>query len=233
MTYNSYDPIILIIYIAVVAYVLNRMVVNFNDEYKIKFDESLFKEELEKLNLQDVINVGFNFDKQYEFDKLKQLKIKITNKSKTHAVYVDWDGSTVTDFRGRSRRVTRVVPGNTLDLFGEQVSSAIAPDTSLSEVITAEDALNRKDSKEAPIALQVDVTKTLVNPKDLEPKKVDPTRFGKFMKRVVELEFYVDLAIRIIGPTSLANNDRALIRCKLILSKLHWTAALPWNPRNG
>jgi hypothetical protein len=231
MTYNTYDPIILIIYITIVAYVINRMILNFNDEYKVKLDEDLFKEEVAKLNLQDTIGVGFNFDKQYEFDKLKQLKIKITNKSSTHALHVDWDESTITDFRGRSRRVTRVVPGNTIDLFQEQVSSAIAPGTSLSEIITAEDALNRKDPKDTKVALEMDVAKALVNPKDLEPRKIEPVKYGKFMRRVLELDVYLDLAIRVVGPTSILNNDRALVRCKLVFTKLHWTAALPWNPR--
>jgi hypothetical protein len=231
MTYNPYDPIILIIYIAIVAYVINRMIDSFNDEYKIKLDEDLLKEDLTKIDLQDVIAIGFRFDKQYEFDKLKQLSIKVTNKSKTHAIYVDWDNSTLTDLRGRSRRVTRVVPGNTLDLFQEQVSSAIAPDTSLGETITAEDALSRKDPKDIKVALEMDVAKAIVDPTALKPKKVDPTRFGKFKARVIDLDFYLDLAVRFAGPTSITHGDRALIRCKFVLSKLHWTAALPWNPR--
>jgi hypothetical protein len=218
---NPIDPIIFIIYIVCVSYVIFKMIDNFNDEYTIRMDAAALQDELKKHDLQDTLAIGFGFAKHYEFDKLKQLNMTVSNKSKSQSVYIDWDACALTNFGGgQSRRVIRLLPVSSDDVSVEQVYSTVSPGTALQATITAEDVLNRKDPK-SPVATFVDVAKPLVNPRGNQ----------KFIKHVIDLEFYCDLAFRTIGVTSFSGGDRAVIRCKFILSKVPWTAALPWNPR--
>lgn len=230
------DAVLLTVYLVVTAVVLFRLFNSFNDEYTVKLDEDHLKAQLETQKLQDVIGVGFGFDKRYEFgknDKFKQFGINVTNKSKTHSIYVDWDYCALTDLMGRSRRVTRLVPGSTLDLFQVQAFSSVAPEMTLKETITAEDVLKRNESKDSPVALKIEVDKPLLDFNALDKGK-DPEkrRYKRFYERVDPLEIFFDLAVRFIGPTSLADGDRTQIRCRLELKKLPWKAGLPWNPRD-
>ncbi|MBL1176418.1 hypothetical protein [Pantanalinema sp. GBBB05] len=227
--------IIFTVYLLCIAYFLYRIINAFNDEYRIRLDEEMLKKQLEALSLQEILGVSFKFEKRYEFDKLKQLVINISNKSKSHSIYVDWDYCALTDFEGRSRRVTRLMPGSTLDLFQEQVFSPIAPNTTLKETITAEDVLKRRDSDpKLPVALELQVTKVLVDIKALNnPKGPDTNkrRYARFMQQKQDLEFFLELALRLVGPVRSLGGDRAHLLCRFVLTKLPWTAGLPWNPK--
>ncbi|MBW4471965.1 MAG: hypothetical protein KME45_16385 [Stenomitos rutilans HA7619-LM2] len=237
---NLVDPIILTAYVLCIIYFLYLIVDAFNDEFTIKLDVDFLKQQLEEQRLQDLLGISVKFDSRYEFDKLKQLAVSISNKAshekvddKPHgiSVYVDWDYCAVTDLDGRSRRVTRLMPGTTVDLFQNQVSSTIGPSTTLKEAITAEDLLQRKGDRKAdkldaasPLNLEVEITKPLIDPGAL--KKND-----KFMKRYTDLEFFLGLAFRIVGPNQPIGGDRVYVLCKFVMHKLHWTAGLPWNPK--
>lgn len=227
--------IIFTIYLLCIAYFLYRIVNAFNDEYTIRLDEEMLKKQLEALSLQEILGVSFKFEKRYEFDKLKQLVINISNKSKSHSIYVDWDYCALTDFEGRSRRVTRLMPGSTLDLFQEQVFSPIAPNTTLKETITAEDVLKRRDSDpKLPVALELEVTKVLVDIKALNHPKgpdINKRRYARFMQQKQDLEFFLELTLRLVGPVRSLGGDRAHLLCRFVLTKLPWTAGLPWNPK--
>ncbi|MGI0485370.1 hypothetical protein ACN4EK_08035 [Pantanalinema rosaneae CENA516] len=222
-------------YLLCIAFFLFWIIRAFNDEYTIRLDEALLKQQLENLSLQNILGVSFKFEKRYEFDKLKQLAISISNKSKSHSIYVDWDYCALTDFEGRSRRVTRLVPGSTLDLFQEQAFSSIAPNTTLKETITAEDVLKRRDpDPKIPVALELEVVKVLVDIKGLNhPKGPDANKkkYARFMQQKQELEFFLELALRLVGPVRTLGGDRVHILCRFVLTKLPWTAGLPWNPK--
>lgn len=234
---SGWDLIILVTYITCVALALSRIINSFNDEYTVKLDEAELKQQLEEQKLQDLIGVSFGFDKRYEYgknDKLNKLGITVKNKSSTHSIYVDWDYCTLTDLQGKARRVARLVPGTTLDLFQSQVFSVVTPETTLKENVTAEDVLKRKEPKDGapPVALEMEVSKPLLDFAALGKAKDDGTKkkFARFQSTVNALSFSLDLAVRLVGPSRSAS-DRALIRCKFIVQKLPWQAGLPWNPR--
>ncbi|MCL6433382.1 MAG: hypothetical protein K6T90_04065 [Leptolyngbyaceae cyanobacterium HOT.MB2.61] len=231
---NPADPIILTAYLLCIAYFISRIIQSFNDEFSIQLDEKALKQSLTEKSfnddkkLDDVIGISFGFDKRYEFDKLKQLSISISNKSSDHSIYVDWDYSALTDLGGRARRVTRLMPGTTTDLFQNQVFSTVAPNTTLKENITAEDLLQRKKEpeKDSPLNLEYEVSKPLID------FKADKKKYEKFMKRAIELEFFLNLAFRLVGPSCPLGGERFYVLCRFILKKYPWTVGLPWNPKN-
>ena len=236
---RAIDPIILAIYLVCITLALSKIVSSFNDEYTASLDDETLKQQLADHNLQDIVGVGFDFEKRYEFgkdDKLKQFKVKVTNKSQTHSVYIDWDCCAMTDLQGRSRRVTRLVPVTTLDLFQNQVFSTVAPGAALQEVITAEDVLKRKEpsDKDSAVALEMEVSKPLLDFEALKKSKDDPPKkkYARFVASIDPLEFSLNLALRLTGTYYSAEGDRIQLRCKFILKKLPWYAGVPWNPKD-
>lgn len=233
---SPWDLLVLITYFVCISAAITRIINSFNDEYAVRLDEDSLKQNLADQKLQDMVGISFSFDKRYEFgkdDKLKKIGVSITNKSKTHSIYVDWDYCTMTDLGSRARRVTRLMPGTTLDLFQSQAFSAIAPETTLKESITAEDVLKRKTPKDdkVPVALEMEVDKPLLDFGGLlKGKDPEKKKYTRFVATVQTLEFFVDLAIRLVGPAR-SSDDHALIRCRFILQKLPWQAGLPWNPK--
>ena len=246
---NLVDPIILTAYLLCIIYFLYRIVDAFNDEYTVRLDADFLNTQLSEQNLQDLLGISFKFDSRYEFDKLKQLAISISNKASYEkvdgkpngiSVYVDWDNCAFTDLDGRSRRVTRLMPGGTIDLFQNQVFSTIAPNTVLKENITAEDLLERKgDRKEgklegvSPVNLEIEVTKPLINlsKPGIKAPAAEKERYAQFMQRYKDLTFFLELALRVVGPNYASGGERVYILCKFVMHKLPWTAGLPWNPR--
>jgi hypothetical protein len=235
---RSIDAIILVIYLVIIAWALSKIVSSFDDEYTVSLDDAMLTQQLADQNLQNIVGVSFDFEKRYEFgkdDKLRQFGVKVTNKSQTHSIYIEWDYCATTDLQGRSRRVTRLIPGTTLDLFQNQVFSTVAPGATLKEMITAEDVLKRKEppNKDAAVALEMEVSKPLLDFEALKKSKDDPPKkkYARFVARIDPLEFSLDLALRLIGSTYSAEGDRIQLRCKFILKKLPWQAGLPWNPR--
>jgi hypothetical protein len=225
---TAVEPIILTAYLLCIAYFLSQIINSLNDEFAVHLDAAALKEQLTKYDLQDKIKISASFNKRYELDKLKQLSISVENKSGEDTIYVDWDQSTVTDLSGRSRRVVRLIPGTALDPSHNQVSSPISPKTTLKESLTAEDAISRKDSK-GPVALAAEVTQPLIILNKLDKKKQ-----ARFIQRRIDLEFFLELACRVVVPSKTPqppSNDRIRIPCKFVVKKLPWTSGLPWNPK--
>ncbi|XHX79974.1 MAG: hypothetical protein RBJ76_08635 [Stenomitos frigidus ULC029] len=247
---NLVDPIILTAYLLCITYFLYLMIDAFNDEFTVRLDADFLKQQLEHQNLQSLIEISVKFDSRYEFDKLKQLAISIKNQAgyepaddKPHGIslYVDWDYCAFTDLDGRSRRVTRLMPGTTVDLFQNQVFSTITPNTTLKENITAEDLLQRKGERKedkldsgSPVNLEIEVTKPLIDLSKPGPKASAATkeRYARFMQRYTDLTFFLELAFRIVGPHRTIGGDRVYVLCKFVMHKLPWTAGLPWNPKS-
>lgn len=225
------DFVLLTIYFLCVTYVLYQIVNSFNDEFTIWLDEDDLKEQLAAQKLSDAIAISFKFDNRYEFDKLQKLQIQITNKSTDHALYVDWDYCALSDQYDprRSRRVTRVVPGSTIDLFQRQVFSVVAPGKALKEDLFAEDMLTRKDGNSP-----VQASKTLIDFTKPDPKKSSDAkkkRYKNFMSGEELFQFDLDLVLRFIGFGTSPTGDRIRIVCRFNIRKLDWTAGLPWNPK--
>ncbi|PSB34295.1 hypothetical protein [Stenomitos frigidus] len=246
---NLVDPIILTAYLLCITYFLYRIIEAFNDEFTVRLDTDFLNTQLNEQNLQDLLAISFKFDSRYEFDKLKQLAVSISNKAgyekadnKPHgiSIYVDWDYCAFTNLDGRSRRVTRLMPGTTVDLFQNQVFSTIAPNTTLKETITAEDLLQRKGERKddkldsaSPMNLEIEVVKPLIDLSKPDPKASadEKERYAKFMQRYEDLIFFLELSLRIVGPNQSIGGDRVYILCKFVMHKLPWTAGLPWNPK--
>lgn len=223
---NNTDLLLLTIYILCVTYVLYQIINSFNDELTIVLEKKDLDKQLEDLKLNDRVEVSFKFDKRYEFDKLKEFGVNVKNKSKEHPVFVDWNMSSVTDLDGKARRVTRLIAGNSLDLFQEQALSPVPPGTTMKEKVVAEDMLARKGD-DGPM----EVSKTLV---DLsKPKKPgDPLkRYLDFVAMQRTLEISLSLMVRFVGDGSPATGYPVPINCKFTLRKLDWKAGLPWNPK--
>jgi len=235
---NPRDLLILTVYLLCLTYFVYQIIHAFNDEFTVRLDEESLKQKLTEQNLQEAIALGFRFDKRYEYDKFKQLAISLNNKSESDSIYVDWDCSTLTDLEGRARRVTRLMPGSTVDLFQPQASSTVTPKTTLKEIITAEDSLqrkgDRKDNKlpaDSPLNLEVEISKPLIDLTPAKPSDPLKKKLARFKDRELELEFFLEIALRLLGPNRPLGGDRIQVNCRFILTKLPWTAGLPWNPR--
>jgi hypothetical protein len=227
------DFVLLTVYLLCVTYVLYQIVDSFNDEFSIRLEEDDLKQQLANYNLTEILGVSFKFDTHYEFEKpesrLDRLAISINNKSQGYPIYIDWDYCSLTDLDEKSRRVTRILPGNTLDLFQDQVFSVIAPSKTLKEAIVAEDMLTRKGDDGA-----MEITKPIIDLSKPDPKKSSEAqrkRYKDFVEGKRELEFFLYLTMRLAGPNTFPTGDRTQIICKFTLTKLDWTAGLPWNPR--
>ncbi|KAM3090309.1 hypothetical protein ACKFKG_29785 [Phormidesmis sp. 146-35] len=224
------DFVLLTVYLLCVTYVLYQIVDSFNDEFHIALNDDELKQHLAAHNLSEILGVSFKFDSHYEFHTLKQLAISINNKSQDHPIYIDWDYCSMTDLDGRSRRVTRLPPGTTLDLSQTQVFSVIAPGRTLKEAIVAEDMLTRKGDDGA-----MDIAKTIINLEKPDPKKsteAQRKRYKNFMEMKEPVKFSLYLTMRLTGPNTISpTGDRTQVICTFTLTKLDWTAGLPWNPR--
>jgi hypothetical protein len=230
---NETNLLILTIYLLCVFYVLFQIVNAFNDEYTIRIDAEELKSELARKKIDDRIEVSFRFDGRYEINsdrnKLKQLSVTVKNKSKDYPIYVDWDYSSMTDwFGGKSRRLARIVAGNSLDLSQQQVFSVINPGLSLQETVVPEDILTRKGDQGI-----VEINKTLLDLSPPPPPAPDAKKkaYKAFLEGKDPLSFTVDLVMRLVDQDSSSNGDRVLVQCKFHLYRLGWKAGLPWNPK--
>lgn len=229
---TEFDFVLLTVYFLCVTYVLFQMVSSFNDEFTIWLDQAYLTEQLTALNLQDTIDISFKFDNRYEFDRLKKLQISITNKSKQHAVQVDWDSCALTDQYDppRSRRVTRFNEAPPMDIFQRQAFSTIAPDKTLKEDLFAEDMLTRRDGDSALQGDKTLIDFTKPNKKASAAKK---KRYQKFMSGEELFKFDLYLVMRFIGSNSAPSGNQIAIVCRFNVRKLDWTAGLPWNPKKS
>jgi len=207
---NQFDLLILAIYIICVTYVINEAIKSLDARFTVRFESDDLKQQLQEQNLQDTIGVGFGLASRYtKPDELQRLPIIISNRSSRYSIYVDWDHSSFTDFDGRSRRVIRLMPGLTTDLFQPQVFSAIAPGKTLKEAVTAEDALKRESDA-------VKIGGPLVN-------------LGSLRTAADKKEFSLRLVLRVYDPTGGGGDDRFhALSCKFAVRRLPWTDALPW-----
>jgi hypothetical protein len=230
---NEANLLILTVYLLCASYVLFQIVNAFNDEYTVKLDQEALTEELKRKRIDHRLDVSFKFDGRYEINsdrnKLNKLAVTVKNKSKDYPIYVDWDYSSMTDwFGGRSRRLTRIVSGRTLDISQEQVFSVINPGLSLQEEIVPEDSLSRQGDKG-----EIEIKKTLLDLSVPPPPAPDAKKkaYKAFLEGVDPLTFSVDLVMRLVDQDSATAGDRILVQCKFRLQRLSWKAGLPWNPK--
>lgn len=224
---TSFDFLLLTIYFLCVTMVLARVIDSFNDEFYVIVDKDELNKQLEAIKLTDRVDISFVFNGRYEFDTLKEFGINVKNKSSEHPLYVDWNTSSLTDLDGKARRVTRLIPGNSIDLFQQQALSPVAANNTLKERIVAEDMLKRKGD-DGPL----EIDKPLL---DLsKPKKPGDglNRYLAFMGLQGRLKFSLNLMLRVVNDGTPSTGYGLPIRCDFELQKLHWHAGLPWNPKD-
>ncbi len=206
------DLLIVVIYLITLVYVGYRAIGNMEDWATVLLDEGALKEQLTINGQPSAIALAVPLQGQYQFNKINDLAQTLTNNSPI-PIYVDWDRSTLTDFKGRSRRVIRLNPSMIMDLSRSQVFSVVAPGQALSERIVAEDMLKRTPEGTLQVAAPI---VDLSAARGLAPD-------GK-------LEFSLRLLIRLIDTGSETDSDMATkaLLCKFIVRRVPWDRDMPW-----
>ncbi|QSV63541.1 MAG: hypothetical protein HEQ26_13090 [Dolichospermum sp. DL01] len=232
MQSGDQNLIILMIYILVVYWTINRMIASIDDLVKVDFQKGAVDDQLKAQNLQDTVGISFKTG-TYGLDKvetdLKELSMSVENKSDSIAVYVDWDNSSfVVEHSKQSRRVIRKSPDLTRDLAIPQVPTIIAPKKTISENVTAEDVFQR--DKESGVYKPAS---PLINVAGVKGNK---KLYKDFLDGKKNLEFSLQLVLRIsemrVGIASGINVPPvSIVNCPFTIKKLPWTYALPWNKK--
>ncbi|MGF1496714.1 MAG: hypothetical protein ACFB8W_07800 [Elainellaceae cyanobacterium] len=243
------DLAILIVYTVVVVSVFLRAIKSFkNKKVTIALNSDRLKESLEQQNLQDQVEVKFKFDKQYAVDALpKTLALSLVNNS-SQIIHVDWDSSTIMRPGERSRRVIRLTPYKSPDLSQAQAVSAVAPNSTLQEQVTAEDAL--APSEDNPEILEP--AKPLVElqvpqkPAKRAPRwvmsakaKPGPPKPIQDFQQVMSgkpIVFSMYLFMRATGRLTETDSDSApqtgsqtyVIHCEFHINRCLWQDTVPW-----
>jgi hypothetical protein len=234
MKTGDQNLLILTLYIIGVSYIFNLMVESIDDKIKFEYQKKVVDDQLKENNLDDKVGISFKLNPSHSFDELKELSVSIENKSDAHAIYIDWDNSSlVVEHSKQSRRVIRKSPDLTRDLAVPQSPSLVAPKKTLTELITAEDVFERDAT-----AGTYSAKKPIVNISGLQksPLKVQRKLYNDFVNRKKQLEFSVQLVLRIselrVGLAPGQNiPPMCIINCPFTIRKLPWTYALPWNKR--
>ncbi|MEJ1932960.1 hypothetical protein WDZ92_22375, partial [Nostoc sp. NIES-2111] len=209
----------------------NQMLASIDDRIKYDFKKSVVDDQLKQQELDEKIAISFKFGSSNSYDDVKELSITIENKSEDIAVYVDWDSSSlVVEHTKQSRRVIRRSPDITRDLAVLQNPSLIVPKKTLSASITAEDVFKFENGIYSPNKPLIDITGLQ---KGGPPQK---KLYGDFMNRGKELEFSLQLVLRLTTVRAgLAPGSEyppiSIINCPFTIKKLPWTYALPWNKK--
>ncbi|MGJ3246830.1 MAG: hypothetical protein ACFE0I_12235 [Elainellaceae cyanobacterium] len=231
---DQLDIFVLAVYLITVAYILSKAKDSLeqakasDQKTRISLNQEQLSQELERRGLSNHIAIHLNFDGSYflsddpSADKQpKTLSLSVINNS-NDAIYIDWDRSSLTDLRGRSRRVIRLVSYKSLDLSYPQVFSTVGPGQTLSEKITAEDLLERNAETET-----LEATKPLIDIQGL--KKSNSGLYNDFMAEKKPLTYYLCLVLRMPDPADPVRGDRLYnVRCEIQVHKLPWTIVLPW-----
>ncbi|MDB9437095.1 hypothetical protein VB638_12630 [Dolichospermum sp. UHCC 0684] len=232
MQSGDQNLIILMIYILVVYWTINRMIASIDDIVKVDFQKGAVDDQLKAQNLQDTVGISFKTG-TYGLDKvetdLKELSMSVENKSDSIAIYVDWDNSSfVVEHSKQSRRVIRKSPDLTRDLAIFQVPTIIAPKKTISENVTAEDVFQR--DKESGVYKPAS---PLINVAGVKGNK---KLYKDFLDGKKNLEFSLQLVLRIseiragIAP-GINVPPVSIINCPFTIKKIPWTYALPWNKK--
>lgn len=205
---------ILALYLLCVAYVFYQMKKDIESRIilYITVDDAAIEEQLIAQELQGIVEISFRFRGQYPLTPVPNLSLSAVNRSDSQWVYLHWADSTLTDFSGRSRRIVRIPPGMTLDLFQSQVFSAIAPGQVAQETLTAEDTLQRN---EAGVLAAV---APLFSANALHSAALRSSRSS------------LQLVLRVGDPGS-QEGRFCLLTCDFAVSKLSWRRMMYWTPK--
>jgi len=138
---NQLDLIILVAYIITVVLVLRQAIASVNKMTELEFSDEGLQGALKRYELSEQLDISFKLPDPYPMGEQPKAMLLIVTNHLERAVFIDWDRSTFTDTKGRSRRVIRLVPYKGSEAISAQVYSPIPPGKTIQEAITAEDSL--------------------------------------------------------------------------------------------
>jgi hypothetical protein len=214
-----------------------------NGEAKDEKDRQDEEIKLEDSDLKDEINIKFKFDKRYVFNldnaekdkQPRELNLTIENKSKTTAIFVDWESCALTDQEGRSRRVIRLTPDKRLeDLAQWQARSVVAPGRNLKEKITAEDVLKLNEEKNLlePGKPLIDINGLKKASENKKTPKFVKEMYANFINYKKPLKFSLYLSIQFSQiKTGIREDKWHILRCDFEVENRPWTDYLPYQKK--
>lgn len=132
--------LLLTVYLIIVAYVFNQAVKSLDSQVVIEVDNGHLKEQLDKQELNKILEFKFKLKGSYRLEALTELPITIKNISEDDSIRVDWDECAITDFSSITGRVIRLTKGMT-DIPQKQAESLILPGQMIDEKLSDDKAL--------------------------------------------------------------------------------------------
>ncbi|WP_448560720.1 hypothetical protein [Trichothermofontia sp.] len=134
------DRDLLVIALYIISVIL---VLSIKNPLKVSFEKNLFKESIEKINLN--VGIDFQLKPQYQSsEKLSMLVITIENKSTEEAIRIDWDKSSFVDIYGKVHRIVRSPPGLEPDANKTPNVSLIPPTKKYPANLVTEDIVKKE-----------------------------------------------------------------------------------------
>lgn len=195
---NDENLLILTIYIIGVTYVLYKAFQEIDQLITVKVDSYAINQELEKHNLNDLMEVNFGFDSSYKFDELKDLKLTVKNKTNENPVHIeiDWDKSIISDLGNNSRPMVCV---NSDDM---------------EEAPKSQDVGKIRPGQKCEFKLSDEKIKNSLFPeKDLKKAIKNSGKFN------------LQLLFNIFEPNT-GNRRSCYLPCRFTPIKVHWTQAI-------
>lgn len=218
------DILLITIYLICITLVFEQMrSALFVEQVEIIFNRDNLRKQLESQLLQEVIQIEFKLKPRYPRNSLpSDVEIVIKNISNDKWIYLEWDYSCVIDVDGEAKRLIRVPPGSTFDLFPSQMFTVVSPNTNLKQKLTSEAAL--KQNAETG---NLKIESALINLSKLNKSK-KYVRLEKILKEPAI--FYIRLVMR-IGEEAKQNkkNRFCILNGCFTVKAVHWKQQLPWN----
>jgi hypothetical protein len=209
------DIFIVIIYFLTLIIVFGKMIEEINQTIVILVDQSALESQITQQNLTEILEIKFNFIDSYRNQSLMEIPLELKNKSLTQAIYVNWQYSTFSNFKGRSQRLIYHVPGLTMDLFQPQIFTVIAPDQTIEAKLLTENCLIREETTGALIAK-------------------NPIFDWKQLKEIIDGDksFSLQLVFQITDPIYQSPQiNLNTLKCKFLLEEISWRQVLYWKSK--
>lgn len=256
----NFDWIVVALFLIAVAYVINQAIAYVEQQTTPKFldgdfNNQLKEKTLEETALSNIVAISFRFEPsryKYSFYKADQdeqprsLFMTVRNISQNVNIYIDWDQSSITDYKGTARRVIRLGMDErlnpTLYPLNAQAPSPVTPGNSVTARITAEDILKPEtDAKSGdkflkpgePIVSMTKLQGDIKNkklPKEVRDKREKQKEDFEYWRK--PLEFSIRLMLRMVDLNQNQPNEyQYALLLKFTVSRVIWREVLPWNPK--
>ncbi|NES80206.1 MAG: hypothetical protein F6K10_01175 [Moorea sp. SIO2B7] len=180
----------------------------------INVNQESLNHQLETQNLNDLLEIEFEFQDQYQKnEQLQELSSKIKNKDELKYLYVNWDQSTFCDTEGRVERMIRLTSEMTRDLFQSQLPSIIPPGQTIEAKLTAEDKLKRNEAGVLEIASPL----------------LEATILEGILEEEESKQFSLYLIIQVVDPSTPPRKGAFhFLCCEFKIEKIPWKTFLYW-----